>query len=135
MIKIHSELLRYKTDGPGNNISGVYQIHHPRIKDYWFRVIVSDGLGWDHVSVVLHERVNNRMTNVKRTPTWGEMSYIKDLFFDPEEWVMQFHPAHSQYVNNHKYCLHLWRWQLDGIPKPSIEMVGADVADKPGYVV
>ena len=38
-------------------------------------VIVSDQDGWDHVSVSLQ----------KRCPSWNEMCFIKDLFFDPEE--------------------------------------------------
>lgn len=57
------------------------------------------GLNWDHVSVSL--------TN--RCPNWEEMSYIKDLFFDEEETVVQFHPKKSHYKNVHPYCLHLWR--------------------------
>ena len=35
---------------------------------------------WDHVSVSLSDRC----------PDWFEMSYVKDLFFDPEETVIQF---------------------------------------------
>jgi hypothetical protein len=37
------------------------------------------------------------------------MCAIKDMFFEPEEAAVQYHPAKSQYVNNHPYCLHLWR--------------------------
>ena len=68
------------------------------------RVIVSDGEdpvcdGWEHVSVSLHNR----------TPTWDEMCFIKDQFWLPEETVIQFHPAESEYKRVHPYVLHLWR--------------------------
>lgn len=55
--------------------------------------------GWEHVSV----------SAPRRTPTWAEMCFVKDLFWDEEETVLQFHPPKSQYVNNHPYVLHMWR--------------------------
>lgn len=67
--------------------------------------IVSDGAGWDHVSVHVYES--------KRCPTWEEMCFIKDLFFKDEEAVMQLHPAKSQHINNHPFTLHLWRPQSE----------------------
>jgi len=53
---------------------------------------------WQHVSVSLPARC----------PTWNEMSKIKDLFWADCVTVMQFHPRKTNYVNIHKYCLHLW---------------------------
>ena len=61
--------------------------------------IASDGEGWEHVSV----------SRKDRTPTWEEMCTVKNLFWEDEDVVIQFHPAKSQYINNHPYCLHLWR--------------------------
>lgn len=46
------------------------------------------------------------------------MCFIKDLFWGEEEVVMQLHPAKSQYVNQHDYCLHLWRPKTIAIPLP-----------------
>ncbi len=57
------------------------------------------GIPWEHVSVSLPNR----------TPNWVEMCFVKDLFWDEEETVMQLHPPRSKWVNNHQYCLHLWR--------------------------
>ena len=65
--------------------------------------IVTDGMGWEHVSVHI---VSDRK---KRTPTWAEMCKIKDLFWDEEDCVVQYHPAKKDYVNNHEHCLHIWR--------------------------
>lgn len=52
------------------------------------------------------------------------MCFIKDLFFGPNECVMQLHPPKSEYINNHPYCLHLWRPQNIEIPRPPQIMVG-----------
>lgn len=68
-------------------------------------VVVGDGGGWDHVSV--HARQNGG----HRTPSWEEMSFIKNLFFKDEEAAVQYHPAKADYVNEHPSVLHLWRPQ------------------------
>lgn len=79
------------------------------------KVIASDQGGWEHVSVSLPDR----------TPTWELMCKVKSLFWDDEDCVMQLHPPRSQWVNNHSFCLHLWR-PTDGqaIPTPPQIMVG-----------
>ena len=63
------------------------------------RVIASNGLGWEHVSVSRQDRC----------PTWAEMCAVKAFFWDKEDTVVQFHPPESEYVNVHPNCLHLWR--------------------------
>jgi hypothetical protein len=78
------------------------------------QLIVSDGEGWEHVSASFRNRC----------PTWPEMCYIKDLFWEVEEWVCQWHPPRSQYVNNHPYCLHLWRPTNGFADVPPINLVG-----------
>ena len=35
-----------------------------------------------------------------------------------DETVVQYHPPKSDYVNNHPYCLHLWRPHSQEIPRP-----------------
>lgn len=64
-----------------------------------------EGLGgdpWEHVSVSVHP-------SLKRTPTWDEMCYVKDLFWDADETVVQFHPRASEYINSNPLVLHLWK--------------------------
>lgn len=78
------------------------------------KVIASDGDGWEHVSVSLP----------MRCPTWDEMCKVKALFWDDEDAVMQLHPPRSTWVNNHQYCLHLWRPMLTPVPLPPTYMVG-----------
>ncbi|WP_456725921.1 DUF7694 domain-containing protein [Bradyrhizobium sp. USDA 3397] len=70
--------------------------------------------GWEHVSV----------STLRRCPNWEEMCFVKDLFWDEEECVMQLHPPHSQYVNNSRYCLHLWKPINRDIPMPPPGFVG-----------
>ena len=77
-------------------------------------IIASDGEGWEHVSV----------STAVRCPTWEEMCKVKDLFWDPEDTVMQLHPPKSQWINNFPYCLHLWRPTGETIPLPPSIMVG-----------
>lgn len=72
------------------------------------QVIATVDDGWEHVSVVVRGK--------KRCPTWEEMSFVKDFFWMSTEWVMQFHPPDHVKVNDHPYCLHLWR-PLDGLMK------------------
>lgn len=73
-------------------------------KDHW----PFPGEPWDHVSVSLRDRC----------PTWEEMCWIRSLFFEDEETVIQFHPPKSQYINAHPYCLHLWRPTQTVLPLP-----------------
>ena len=76
----------------------------------WASVIFSWGGGWEHVSI---SPLNKRIV-----PSWDEMCKLKDMFFLPEEWVVQFHPAESEYVNNMPNCLHLWRPINEKMPTP-----------------
>lgn len=103
-------------EGFGNN--GAFYL--PKVgkdRGYYFFCKISDGMGWEHVSVSIPTE--------NRSPTWEEMCYIKDVFWDEEEVVLQFHPAKSEYVNNHNYCLHLWRSTTVEIPVPHSKLVGA----------
>lgn len=94
-----------------DDTNGAFLIKHKGARLY---VIISDGMGWDHVSVsVLDEG---------RCPTWAEMCHIKDLFFEPEETVIQYHPPKSEYIN-HADALHMWRPQGVNIPMPPLVMV------------
>ncbi len=106
-----TEGLLASTPEHGNN--GAFGIKLGKLIYY---IIVSDKMGWDHVSVSI--------PGATRTPTWEEMCVIKDLFFNKDEIVIQFHPPESEYVNFHKYCLHLWRPHGHQVKLPPKEMIG-----------
>lgn len=82
------------------------------------KAIAADQEGWQHVSVSLADKPTF-------TPNWRIMCEVKDLFWEPEDVVVQFHPRASEYVNHHPGCLHLWRC-TDGreFPTPPSIFVG-----------
>lgn len=114
-FRVRKGLMR-SDDANGNN--GAFFIP-VKPGDIPLQVIASDGgmpgqMAWEHVSVSLPTRC----------PTWQEMCKVKALFWDDEDTVMQLHPPRSQWVNNHPYCLHLWRPVGLEIPRPPELMVG-----------
>lgn len=116
---------RYRRQGGISEPTGSFVIPHNKITDYKYVILISSVMDWEHVSItMLDYRKNKHGKTVKRCLTWEEMCYIKDLFFKEEEAVMQLHPPKSDYVNNHPYCLHLWRPMKVEIPLPPSIMVG-----------
>lgn len=82
---------------------------------------------WEHVSV---QRINfsdyilqGNLVEFPKCPSWDEMKLVKDLFFDEEERVVQFHPPKSEYVNSMEYMLHLWKHKTEDFPHPPPEIV------------
>lgn len=108
--RIHDPVMQSMMD---NDFIGAYTINlNGSILNFLVLVSIHDG-EWEHVSV----------STEYRCPRWEEMSQIKDLFFEEEEAVIQLHPPKSNYINNHPYCLHLWRPLKVDIPMPNINMV------------
>lgn len=99
---------------PGDSGNGVFKVY---VFGRSFFAIASNGGGWEHVSVSPVNKKRNKC------PSWEEMCRIKDMFFEPEERVVQFHPPKSEYVNNHPYCLHLWRYTAGDFPSPPMIFV------------
>jgi hypothetical protein len=84
------------------------------------RCVASDGMGWKHVSVSIEYD--------RRCPSWEIMCKVKDLFWDDNDVVIQYHPRKQDYVNFHHGCLHLWQ-PFDGknslpFPTPPSILVG-----------
>lgn len=76
--------------------------------------IMSWGAGFEHLSVSMPTRC----------PSWEQMCVMKELFWKDDEVCMELHPAKKDYVNNHPYCLHIWRPINQEIPLPPTIMVG-----------
>lgn len=106
-----NEIALYGVDG--NHENGLFLIHC-RLTNKYLKVIASVGEGWEHVSV----------STPSRCPTWPEMDFIKRLFFEDTETVMQLHVPVSDWINNHPYCLHIWKPIGLEIPRPPQYMVG-----------
>lgn len=101
----------WTTADAGFNGMFVFWVNNTRV-----RCLASDGEGWKHVSVTI--------IGDDRPPKWELMCAVKNLFFEPEDWVVQFHPAASEYVNHHPGCLHLWKPTVASLPTPPTWMVG-----------
>lgn len=102
--------LMASTEAMGNN--GRFLVKLPR--NQVLRVIASDQMGWEHVSV----------SRADRCPSWEEMCQVKALFWSDEDCVMQLHPPKADWISNVEYCLHLWRPVGVEIPRPPSLMVG-----------
>jgi hypothetical protein len=92
----------------GDEFNGFFQIRD------WY-ICASNGGGWDHVSITRYD---------EKIPKWGEMCNVKDMFFEKHETVVQFHPKETEYIDNCRYCLHLWRNQDDELQLPPSIFVG-----------
>jgi hypothetical protein len=115
--KVEGGRLNYSSPEDGAN--GAFLITAPN--GVTLKIIATDGtdpaaLGWEHVSV--------SPSGPKRCPNWPEMCFVKDLFWDDEEGVVQFHPPKSRYVNHHPFTLHLWRRRDDKGETPPWWLVG-----------
>jgi hypothetical protein len=119
-VRTHRELASTAADG--NNGAFWFDSCAPGWRLF---VIASDGDGWEHVSVHADRR------GQARTPTWAEMTLVKDLFWDADDAVMQLHPPRASYVNLHPHTLHLWRPIAIAIPLPPTYMVGPRTSRDP----
>ncbi len=113
------EAYRVRSVGPWDSLPGdrygAFQVPGPC--GPLLRIIASDAdedIEFEHVSVSLKNR----------TPNWAEMCFVKDLFWSEDEAVMQLHPPKAEYINNHEFCLHLWRPVNAEIPLPPSVAVG-----------
>lgn len=104
----------------GDNF-GWFMVPHPKkgtmidgkFTPIFFAIQADDQTNWGHVSVSLSNR----------TPTWDEMVFIKNLFWNDDETVVQYHPPKKDYVNIAENCLHLWCYKGE-MPRPPKIYVG-----------
>jgi hypothetical protein len=104
----------WRTDASAG-LMGMFDLMSP--KGTMLRIVSSGSdmeTGWEHVSV----------STDRRCPNWPEMCWVKDLFWEKHEMVVQYHPPESEYVNFHPYCLHLWRHVNLPFPMPPSLLVG-----------
>ena len=99
---------------------GAFRIKSPYRKGELF-IIASEEGGWDHVSARF-VKPNGKSA----IPNWDEMCHLKDVFWDEEDCVVQYHPPRSMYVSLHPHVLHLWRCteRPDWVEMPPTWMLG-----------
>lgn len=104
---------------PANGNNGWFLIRRRGGRRYF--CVASDGEGWEHVSVSIRTA---SLEGLKRCPTWDEMCLVKAMFWEPNDTVLQYHPADDDYRNFHAYTLHLWRPINAVLPVPAPSMIG-----------
>lgn len=114
MMKAYNEILKcgrlYSVERGHDGFRAMVQMPH-----YKASLIVSDGGGWEHASIVPMRKV---------TPSWDDMCFLKELIWEDDEAVVQIHPPKDEYVNNVSNCLHLWRCIDKEMPLPPSIFVG-----------
>jgi hypothetical protein len=129
----------WTSSADGNN--GAFDLASPE-PGWRLALICSDGTdpdvpeatGWEHVSVHAYRKRTRAFllgsppleasAQVQlRTPTWKEMAFVKQLCWDDDDVVVQYHPRKSAYVNVHPHVLHLWRHRAQVFPEPPQELV------------
>lgn len=112
-FRVLNERIKELYGSVGDDTCGAFEVPSPKTREKMF-VLASVGDGWDHISVSCR----------KRCPTWDEMTYVKRLFFKPDEVAYQLHVGVEDHVNFHVNCLHLWRPLCEKIPLPPKGMIG-----------
>jgi len=82
----------------GDDKCGSFEVASP-IDGVQMNIIASSDGGWEHISVSRRNRI----------PNWIEMQHVKEMFFQENETVLQFHVPKNDHINIHDNCLHLWR--------------------------
>jgi hypothetical protein len=93
-----------------------YHVYHGFVDWPGFKGTVI--FGFDEAGKMEHVSVNHY--NRRKLPSWEDMCRLKDMFFRPDEMVVQIHPAEKNYLhgvgtlgNRLENVLHLRR-PMDG---------------------
>jgi hypothetical protein len=93
--------------------SHVYEHAAVRMRVICSAAVYGDGKRWMHVSV----------SRPNALPDWNDLRLVKDTFIGRDRKAIQILPPASEYVNDHKYVLHLWAC-LDGDGLPDFRRNG-----------
>lgn len=113
-------LPEFEPTKPGDR-RGLFAVRKPQMQ---LVIIADEGdrSGWEHVSVSVKydHPVHGWIDHI---PGWDVMNAVKDMFWDSEECVLQFHPPKSVYVNTKKNVLHLWKKVGSNYETPPMDLV------------
>lgn len=65
-----------------------------------------DGEWWLHVSCAKKNKL----------PTWYDLKEVKKYFIGEDKKAIQILPAKTEFINIHKFCLHLFYKDNDNLP-------------------
>lgn len=109
-------------DDPQDGPQGAFKISGPRGME--LRIIASDARDWDLARLPLPKWEHVSVSLAGRCPSWDEMEWVRDQFFEPTETVLQFSVPRAVHISHHPYCLHMWRPIGETIPlPPSVTLV------------
>lgn len=92
-----------------------------------FIISTKDRRGWNHVSIHLQNDLGECITKV---PSHEDMQVIRNLFFNSEDLVQEFHPEKKDYINNHSYTLHLWESTEEKVEKPNSNILSKNTPSR-----
>lgn len=72
--------------------------------------IMQDNREWLHVS----------FSRQSKMPTYADLQLVKREFFGKDKKAIMVFPEEENYVNVHKYCLHLWYSPENPLPEFSV---------------
>lgn len=127
--------MKFKIKGDKEVIDGDYQFPHPWIKNHFIFCNIDSSGEWEHMLAVLMKVVDQktrRVKHVQRSFTYEEKTVLKMFFFLVEEVLVEFIPPNQDYLNNHAYETHLWRFK-GTLPVPDPIVVA--LAGGPGKIV
>jgi len=106
---------------PSDGVNGAFMVPGPG--GVLLGCIVSDGTRWEDCGLPGKRWEHVSVSLQSRTPTWQEMDFVKRLFWDDRETVIQLHVPRQKHINLHDNCLHLWRPVGHTIPLPPKQCV------------
>lgn len=89
------------------------------------RAAILDSRGWRHepsgfiVSATIDNTakfgplIHVSMSYPDHDPSWQEIKWVRELFYNTETDVMMVLPREELYVNFHQHCFHLWQTPSD----------------------
>ncbi len=101
-------------DNSRRSLIGIFEI--PLNKKETVSVIADNGISfpeWEHLSV----------STSKRFLTNEEIHFIKDIFFNDDEIVIQIYSKNNIVKSKKNYCIHLWKLKTEDIPLPPMYML------------
>lgn len=113
MERARYQIPGYEMDGDG--LQGAFKIAPFGDR---LRIVSSDGRDWDEAGLPHPAWEHVSVSLERRCPTWTEMEWVRDQFWEPDELVVQFSVPRAQHVNHHPFCLHLWKPIGVAIPLP-----------------
>lgn len=97
---------------------GYFMLPNPKNnKGLFILCMASDTMGWDHVIATIPSE--------NRFPTKAEMNFVRSLFWDAEDIVVEFHIPNLKSKKD-EFCLHLWRNQKNEIKTPPASLAGTN---------